>query len=115
FPRQIRDIFPLPPVGRRSDVRSMPEVIRVSPAQDRLDSHAGHSQPQPQIIIFATPAFEILVVTVDQFVITTPYADIVADQLRLPRMPQPLIEPRFAILLSQPLQLLRRRGIDEFA
>ncbi len=84
----------------------MPEVnTKPRPAEDRIEPHAGATEPQAEIVVFLPPAAEVFVKAVDALEIAPPDAEIIADQLRLPRMSQKSVEPRLAMLPGEPLGL----------
>src|SRR5262245_12387731 len=80
-------------------------MISVRPTEDRNDVQSGGSQPQPQVVIFATPAAEILVVTVDPLVIAAGDADVIAEQLGPGPVADPAIDLALGVELEEPPSL----------
>ena len=83
--------------------------------QNRFEANAGPNEPSAQIVVFAAPASEILVEAVDPFEIAPPNADVVRDQLRLPRMVEERVKSILAMLTIEPAALGVEFPLQELA
>lgn len=71
----------------------MPQMKRVGAMKDAIDTNAALPEATRQIVVFAAPAFELLVVTIDSLVVGSPDPDIVADERRFAGMSNPAMPP----------------------
>jgi hypothetical protein len=84
--------------------------------QYRFKPHTGSTQATAKIIVFATPAFKVLVESIDALEIFSPDAEIAAAQLVwLSRMSEKIVEAELAQSFPESSNFFRRGPTCELA
>jgi hypothetical protein len=86
----------------------VPEVVGARPAEDGSNLPSRLSQAEPQVVVFASPTDEVLVISIDRLVVGPIDTNIAAKHPRLGRMAEQVVESRLAIEASEFLKFASR-------